>query len=160
MKLAPARRVGQSERVSWGGRAAISAVVAVITVMPLGGCGGLEDCIRGGPSVVELRLPSRSWQLSKFCVDDECLPLSDLQPGSAEDQRSQPVFYSYFVEVGDTPRNYHYRVEFTTPDERLLTREGEVSTAGNKSGGETCKPTWATASLTISDDGEVTVQSP
>gem|GEM_PF-6975054 len=70
------------------------------------------------------------------------------------------MFYSHFIEVGDTPRTYSYRVEFTTPDGRLLTREGDVSTAGNKSGGERCKPTWATASLTIGDEGEVTVHSP
>jgi hypothetical protein len=105
-------------------------------------------------------VPSRSWEISRFCVDDECLPVSDLQP-PAEDDEAQALFYSYFVKVGDdSPRAYRYRVEFTTPDGRLVTGEGEVSTTGNRMGGERCKPTWATGSITIGPDGEVTVQRP
>jgi hypothetical protein len=146
--------------MSWGRRTAGPAVAGVLTIVSLGGCGGLEDCVRGGPSVIELRLPSRSWEVSSFCVDDECLPASDLQPGPPEDEGLQPVFYSYVVEVDDTPRTYRYRVELTAPDGRSVTEEGDVRTAGNTSGGENCEPTWSTASLTIGDDGEVTVQSP
>ena len=137
-----------------------SAVAAGISFVSLVGCGGSENCIRSGPSVVELRLPSGSWDLSSFCVDEQCLPPRDLQPRPGGNAGVQPAFYSYLIEVVDTPRTYGYRVEFTTPDGRSLTREGDVTTAGNKSGGETCKPTFSTASLTIGDDGEVTSQSP
>jgi len=149
--------IGQSERMSWGGRTATSALVAAITFVPLAGC-SLQNCIRGGPSVVELRLPSRSWKLSNFCVDTECVPVSDLQQVTAANE-GPPAFYSYVVEVGDSPRWYPYRVEFTAPDGTSLTREGIVRTTGNKYGGESCKPVTATASLIIDDDGEVTVQS-
>ena len=143
--------------MSWAGRAATSALVAAITFAPLAGCE--QNCVRGGPSFVELRLPSSSWELSNFCVDTECVPVSELQPPDAADEGPRVTFYSYVVEVGDTPRTYRYRVEFTTPGGTPLTREGDVRTTGNKYGGERCNPVTARATLIVDDHGEVTVQA-
>jgi hypothetical protein len=144
------------------GRRVALAVAGFVTSATLGGCTGLEDCVSGGPSVVELRLPSSSWELSEFCIDDECLAETARQPAPAADDgpESELVFYSYVVEVGDTPDTYRYRFDVTAPDGRSFARDGEVSTAGNTSGGERCNPTWSTASITVDDDGDVTVQSP
>lgn len=135
------------------GRTVATSVGAVVAIAVSGGCSA-EDCIKPGPSVVELRLTPGVWSLSEFCVDSECLTPPD-GPIEAGGQ-----FYGFPIPVADQVASYHYRVRGVTPEGAPFAREGEIKTAGNTAGGEGCRPKMFTASLTVAHDGKVTSQRP
>jgi len=132
-----------------------TTVAVAVTGMVATGC--QQDCITGD-SLVELRVPSTSWRVDRFCVDDECLSASERQPRPVGPEAGAPVFYSYAVHVGDQPDTYSYRVEVAAPDGARHAHHGVIETEGNMMGGETCKPTSATASLIVHTDGQLTTQ--
>lgn len=130
-------------------------VAVAVTGMVATGC--QQDCITGD-SLVELRVPSTSWRVNWFYVDDECRSASEREPRPVGPEAGAPVFCSYAIHVGDQPDTYSYRVEVTAPDGARHAHDGVIETEGNTMGGETCKPTSATASLTVDSDGQLTMQ--
>jgi hypothetical protein len=127
---------------------------AVVATAAFAGCSGKGDCIKPGPSIVELRLTPGVWELSEYCVDDECLTPPD---GPIQ---AQGAFASFIIPVADQAASYDYRIGGVTPDGVSFAHEGEIRTAGNTAGGEFCRPRMFTASLTLARDGTVTPQSP
>jgi hypothetical protein len=116
-----------------GRPARVVGSAAAVLLAVAGGCGPGE-CIRTGPSVVELRLPSQFWGIAEYCVDETCLSPSQRVPMTDNAQGEAP--YSYVVDVSDTPRVHHFRIKVTSPEGITYSREGDVETAGNRLGGE------------------------
>lgn len=153
--------MASSDRLSTASlRALISrtTVAFAVTALIITGCQQV-DCI-AGDSVVELRVPSSSWVVDRFCVDDECLSASERQPAPDGPEVGPAVFYSYVIDVSDRPDAYRYRVELTGPDGARHIHDGVVETKGNLMGGENCRPTSAIAALIVDENGQLTTQSP
>jgi hypothetical protein len=112
------------------------------------------DCIRTGPSAVEFSVPA-GWQTVSYCLDDTCLPQSELFPTS--DSFGPPAI---LFEVTDSASEYDYLIEVRSPDGELFTYEGDVETVGIDFGGESCTPTMYVAGLSINRNGELTTQWP
>ena len=63
-------QIGQSDRMAYGGRvsrAVATTVGTVVAIAAFGGCSA-QDCIKPGPSGVELRLTRGIWELSEFAL--------------------------------------------------------------------------------------------
>lgn len=125
----------------------LAVVVAAAASTIMTACGG--TCMRTGPSAVRLTVPVH-WDLEAFCVDANCLAPSELTRLDS----------MYVIEVSDEASTYRYRVEVRSPDGTLVAPQGEVTTIGNRLGGETCRPTMFGAGVTIDETGRVTIDQP
>lgn len=120
--------------------AAGSAIFA--TVLALCGCTGKNCTLVGMESSVGVSLPSSSWRLVQFCVDDHCV--SDAST----------------IEVDDDPADYSYRLEAVDPAGSEIRRDGTVSTESFRVNGAGCDPRTANATVTLASDGTVTISHP
>ncbi len=112
--------------------------------------------MRTGPSAVRLSVPF-GWQVVSYCLDDTCLPQSELTPTS---DSSTPGLPPYSFEVTDAASEYDYLIEVRSQDGELFTYEGDVETVGRDFGGESCTPTMFSAGLSIDRNGRLTTQQP
>ncbi len=119
----------------------------MVSSLGLGACS--QDCNSAGfASGFSISLPSRSWGLAEFCIDEESLPPASLPNGDG------------FIEVGDEPAEYDFRVRLVKPDGTEVTQEGTVRTVPFRGNGKGCEPLTANAVVMVNEDGTATAHKP
>lgn len=125
------------------------AMFFLAAVVLLNACKQEQNCtVMGAVSEVDVVLPSRDWKLLEFCVNEECVPATDLGSDLG------------VVLVSDEPAEYSYRLRAGRPDGTELVREGTVMTTPYRANGAGCDPLTARARLSVDDNGDVYIKAP
>src|SRR5688500_16120246 len=94
-----------------------AAIVAAAAALPVG-C-GFPDCSKERSAVYVALSPG--WELTEYCLDDECLSPDTLRYGGGYDN-------PYAIDVGTRVHSYKYRIGIIATDGTQRVYEGEIET--------------------------------
>ncbi len=134
-------------RVALPGLRPLALALTVVLV----GCTTTRDCsLVDMSSHVSVDLPSEEWEISEFCLDDECVV--DVRP--ADHTGGEHVVS---MSVGDDPDDYQYTLAVVSPEGEVHEIEGVLSTERYYPDGPGCSPKIALATLVVDENAQATI---